>query len=1144
MPGLSQLKKFNSDILALGKEADLRASRGEKTVNIPIPKSITDTDDSEDFVLGMPSSEEDFSSDDAELAAADDFSDITSEKSSLPSDVTNSAASRKTDVPDVSDLFNPVDLGGTGSGAVPDLSQFMEPPQEPEPEPEPEPPSIADLNLDDLLNSTGFDGTAEEDKGQEDETPAEESADAETGPSVPDASDKDISEPEILAESFDEPEVPVEPVTPEETQGKDKFSEKSPLSDDFDFAGQTIDMNSGLSEEVNEANAGVAEPEPEEIEPVEEAEEKESEPAAPESADTGRAENSGQTKEPVEFSADDFNLPDFDQTAFEGTSTDEKIPVTEEKAEKGVIPAAEEQGEPSGTAETSTVPEGTGDVNLSDMGTEEFNPDTFDFNLDDTDKEKNVSKEEPGQNENAPVETFDTSEMEGLDFSIKETDAKLADSEKSDFILGNGSEFKNENTDFEIPGFSDTDIASEDKKGRIKLPTPDFTGAAEGNKPGKNTLTDEQYKKFLSNLSEYPLNVRIAVENLLVKNEFTDEAQFEVVGKILNKVPSRQVASHLEKMLDISITVPRDFERRTAAEYDAYKVSLQYQLRNKIIPGIIVCSVLFLLGLGLFQFGKNLVYKPFKANSLYKQGYALLQADAYPQSEMKFDDAVQYELQKKWFYKYARGYRTHKQYQRAEKIYRSILHFFDHDKTAGIEYADMECKDLANYEKAEEIAKREVLDYHVNDADGTLLLGDIYLEWGTEKDASKLEDARKQYATLVQLYGQTNLYMSRMMLYFIRTDNLREVLELKDRFYPDEKSLDAQDWTELSGYMLDKLYGQLPLSDEYLRSHIEDVKGMLVRAQKADPSNPIALYNLARYFVHMNNVTSSIQTFESTISAFKKAPVRARRDTYKEIDSYRLLGEQYAKQKEYIKAQECYTDGITLFTSEQNNSGLDGTEQIGRLYADAGDIDYFIRGNLDSAYDEYNAAEKIKYDTSSLHYRIGYIEYGRGDYDKAIGSFIRASDDNPDDNHLLLAMGNTLSLRGDNYAAQGYYERLMGKLDIEEKQKKILLPQVRADHAELVDLYMKASNNLGVTLYRLARRTGSSKFNAEAMVQLSTSMRAWDAMTRNQTTMVRLGGSNLAEQNVKYMTYPVPDYEPAIYTDIPNILSGEKELVQ
>ena len=54
MPGLSQLKKFNSDILSLGNEAELRSKRGEKVGSLPIPKGIKDVDDSDDFVMGMP----------------------------------------------------------------------------------------------------------------------------------------------------------------------------------------------------------------------------------------------------------------------------------------------------------------------------------------------------------------------------------------------------------------------------------------------------------------------------------------------------------------------------------------------------------------------------------------------------------------------------------------------------------------------------------------------------------------------------------------------------------------------------------------------------------------------------------------------------------------------------------------------------------------------------------------------------------------------------------------------------------------------------------------------------------------------------------------------------------------------------------
>ena len=54
MPGLSQLKKFNADILSLGNEPALRASRGEKPVVVPVPKDLKDINDSDDFLMGMP----------------------------------------------------------------------------------------------------------------------------------------------------------------------------------------------------------------------------------------------------------------------------------------------------------------------------------------------------------------------------------------------------------------------------------------------------------------------------------------------------------------------------------------------------------------------------------------------------------------------------------------------------------------------------------------------------------------------------------------------------------------------------------------------------------------------------------------------------------------------------------------------------------------------------------------------------------------------------------------------------------------------------------------------------------------------------------------------------------------------------------
>lgn len=728
--------------------------------------------------------------------------------------------------------------------------------------------------------------------------------------------------------------------------------------------------------------------------------------------------------------------------------------------------------------------------------------------------------------EEAPAELFDTSEISGLDFSNQEND---------DFALGSADSFEGDD-EFHIPGFSDTETASLNKK-----PEADASEPSAAEKP-KNTFTDAEYKKFQKNLASYPLNVRIALEDFVVKNEFTDDAIFSVLEKVLKKAPARQVAAELEKLLDISLYVPRDFERRSAAEYEAYKKSVEYQLKNRIIPGAILTAASAILIFCIFTLTNNFVYKPMRANSLYRQGYALLEDSQYPQSEERFNQALTYKPVKKWFFRYAQGYRSHRQYGRAGMMYRALLQRYNHDKKAGLDWADMELYDLYNYAESERILKREVLDYHINDPDAILALGDLYLEWATDKDPEKFPLAKEQYDLLAELYGQNSLYLSRQMRYFIRTDDLRQVLIYREFFKNQKKPLPPKDQIELSGYMLDKRYGKLRPSEENLRSSIEDVRKLLESALASAPSDAIALYNMGRYFVETSSGRNAAKMLEASVRSFEQQTKRSRRDTYKYINAYRLLGEEKRDEREYLTAEELYGKGIALFEGERESSGFESDENVGKLYADLADLDYFISGDTDAALANYESAVNNKYDTSSVRYRIGYIQYQKRNYPAALGSFIRSQDTNESDTHLLLALANTLSLSSDNYVARGYYERLLSLLAVEREKYGIVLPQLRDDHADIVDTYMKASNNLGVTLARIARATGDSSLNAQSIVSLQESLRAWDAMTRNQETMIRLDGSNLAEQNIKYITHPVSGYEPEIYTEIPRLLYGEEGL--
>ncbi len=1085
MPGLKQLEKFNNLIKALGNEPAIREQRGDVVSDVPLPQNTYEDDDTKDFVLGIPESPH------SDSENTNSYEDLLTEQS-VESDENPT---------DDFDLTNLDDIT-----AVPDLSD------------------LADFENDISFTPESLDDAALQNEDVEN-TDTKEDSD------------------EVIGENIDLPDdmnfdLPDESSFTDGSETSESLSEE-PQSDDLDLTdfGSIPDDFEKLNTEVDEGESSssladdnilddLSELDDIQLDTKDDTDKTLSDDLGDFSDTSSESDMEGESAETSnndsieDISLSDFDLPDFDASseANDGTTEDESQPndIQVEDAVNDELQSTDVQSEDftETSAEDFAIPE------LDDISSEQTDTEPLD--------EVNTDQSEE-------MLTFDISDMDGLDFSDSPSSISA-----DDFPVTGDSDGEDDfqlDTDFDIPGFSDVETVEVEKK---KKSAGVESGKLKADKP-KNSLTESEYELFKTNLNEYPLNLRVAIEELIAKNEFTDDAVFDVIEKVIKKIPARQLASKLEKMLDISINVPRDFERRSVAQYEAYKQSFQYQLKNKIIPAVIAGLCLCVVGFLLIEAGIKFIYKPIKADSLYKQGYALLENKQFVQSDKMFNEAVKYNSVKKWYYTYARGYRENKQYERAGAMYKNILNTFKQDKKAGLEYAEMELYDRSNFERAEEIIRREVLDYYINDKDSMLLLGDVYLEWA-EIDEAKYEKARDEYSNLIDLYGANDLFMSRMMRYFIRRDKLRNVLELKNRFYPNKKSLDADDWTELSGYLLDKLYGPLSRSDEYLRSSIEDVRSMLERAVDANPLNPVSHYNFARYFLRNGSDDGAISEMEIALNLFDKNSVQTKKSVYKQINGCRVLGELYTEHKEFLKAQESFTRGINIFTTENQKTGISGNEDTGKLYSDLADIDYYISGDVETALINYRNAIKYNNDTPYINYKVGSIEYNKGNLDSALNSFIKVSEKKSKDLSLLLSLGNVLALRGDNFAAQSYYKDLLKELDKERAKHEILFPQSKEEDNDIVDSYLKANNNLGVVLYRLAKQSGDSSLNGQAMVRFTDSMRAWDSLTRNQRTMLRLEGSNLAAQNSQYITHPYTQFEPALYIEIPNRLSDEQEL--
>jgi hypothetical protein len=291
--------------------------------------------------------------------------------------------------------------------------------------------------------------------------------------------------------------------------------------------------------------------------------------------------------------------------------------------------------------------------------------------------------------------------------------------------------------------------------------------------------------------------------------------------------------------------------------------------------------------------------------------------------------------------------------------------------------------------------------------------------------------------------------------------------------------------------------------------------------------------------MYSDQSAAAIDILEKSLQLYDALPNLNRKQTYHFLNVYRLLGEVYLKEHEDLLAERRLSDGITRFEKEAATNGLPGTADVGRMYADLGDIFYFLSYSPDEALHHYQTAVANHWDSPSLRYRIGYLNYNNGSHLNALGSFIKAVQDKPGDLHSLFALATTLAVRQDNFAAEGYYRELLNRVDMFRLEHGTLAPQVLDEHADIVETYMQGTNNLGVVLWRQAMQTGGSAKNAEAISFLSESLRAWDALNRNQETMIRQDTSNLAQENIRYITVPGAPFNPELYVQIPRLLQGE-----
>jgi hypothetical protein len=816
--------------------------------------------------------------------------------------------------------------------------------------------------------------------------------------------------------------------------------------------------------------------------------------------------------------------------------------------------------EPEDESSESTA--GSLDTIPDDSAAMDFGAEAFDLGGDAMDLEET-------QDEPETKDSFDDFSLGGeLSLDTPES-PELPEFESADFELGTGNEddidkqlasldeelpsadnFNLESSwggDFSIPGF---EMGREEKKASPKTrrePSPQpatrMPSSQAEEKVREVALTDDQVDALQDTLLSYPLNLRLAVEDILANTKGTEAQQSALVWKLVEGASAKDTAKDAGKILKRYIATPSGFEKRTGAAFEAEKGSFAYLFIHSILPMLQVI-VLVAAGAGLLFFlGYNFAYRPIRAHTLYAEGRRQIEQRRYRESEEYFTSADKEWIIKSWYYRYAESYAGMEEYPRAEQMYERLLSRWPNETKAALDYARMVSGNLG-FEKAETILKTHILQRDYFNKEALVLMVDNYLAWasleeqryeGPRQDRlQKLyEDARFNLATLMERHGQADAYLQRMLSYFMRTeraggsDKLREVSGLANYFAGNPKSGFAPEvLAELADYLMDR--NETGLVGTILSSAI-DRDGTLPETYAA-----LAKWNKRSGFTaeEVLALKYAIRFYEAKDETGDLTPRR----TKGYINTLIRLAEVRMASGEILDASENLNTAISRYERALAERRFRTAPEFAKAYSLLADIYYRDWRDFPAALANYAKAESQGFTSPETDYRQGFIHYQdqtQTSMEKALQLFYRAGLEREPSPYLLLATGNALFARSNYFAASGYYSMLVNRVQHELDTINLPRPQERRSHEEIVELLMVARNNLGVAKYRTAERMGDARQRSEAMVEFLSSARLFDSLSRDQVRMTRSETRNLGFLNTDFILHPQRGIDLALYKSLP-----------
>jgi tetratricopeptide (TPR) repeat protein len=642
-------------------------------------------------------------------------------------------------------------------------------------------------------------------------------------------------------------------------------------------------------------------------------------------------------------------------------------------------------------------------------------------------------------------------------------------------------------------------------------------------------LSESEFKNLQETLASLPRNLKLIIEELIGEKRLKGNNLRKLLDLLIEGHPPREIASFVSTIVGKKISLPKRFEKRTGVSFEREKESLAYIFKRKLGPAFIIAAVAIFALIALALFGYQFIYQPLAALSVYQEAYDAIGENKFDYSEQKFKEATSIWDYKDQYYRFAEAYIKKEKYGLAELKYETLLKKYPQDEKGALDYAYFLSSrgdtSKADYRRAQDIINQHILNRELFHYKGLIALGDNYLRWG-DADNTRYQDALRTYQQLHERYPGEDEVMLRLLNYFVHVNNPVQVEWYKNYFRDKQYTpVDPEIYARLAGYLID-------------RGDMEDVKDILSKAIEADSKLPESYYELARYYSQLKQTEPAKGVLTALPGIFEKYfednPQKrtAAERVKKYILTYNMLGEYYYNKQEFpdpTEAEKYFTRAITLFEAASRNKDVGVDKEFGKIYANLGDIYYYVDEHDTLALEMYIQAENNLYDSPEMKYKKGYIYYKRRDYENALLAFYRASADLRNNHAILFALANTLYKRKAYSSALGNYIYLLGLLEDEKKAIAILRPEDNPLHNALMEKHYITHNNLGVTYFQLSLTLSDPEKLTQALVELENSAEIFDVLARNPDSMARLESTKEATKSTR-VKKPAP--EPYANMDI------------